>query len=110
MLMNLVATLQTGFIEKTSGSQTQRPIRVNMEKTKIMWQKPLFTHKVSGNTLLVCVVKIFVVIQSSMMHVNLGYTRNVASGFEGKLKADPKCRCKRSMGLFRPGNVDLKSM
>ena len=51
---------------------------------------------------MVSVVKGSVVIQSSVIDVNLGYTRKKFSGFKDRLKADPNYRCKRCMGLCRP--------
>ena len=53
-------------------------LRVDKGKTKIRSAAKTYTRSnTPENTLVVCVIKELIVIQSSVMNANLGYTRNV---------------------------------
>ena len=72
------------------------------EKPKLWSAAKTCTHsKTQENTFVLCVVE-RVGSNSIFRDGCQSWIDKKCSGFRGRLKADPKCKCKRCMGLCRP--------
>ena len=99
-------TLETGFMEKTSGSQRSLT-QHGKEQNYDLQQKPALTQRF--RKIILWCVKGLVVIQSSVVNVNLGCTRNVVV-LKVYWKVIPIIDANDVWGIVDCWMVDLKTM